>query len=41
VITTGTNRWAAGSFRDSGWRIRPLGRYWLLASEPKAATGAC
>jgi hypothetical protein len=41
VITTGTNRYAADSFRASGWRIRPLGRYWLLASEPKATTGEC
>ena len=41
VITTGTNRYAAGAFRDAGWRVRPLGKYWLLASEPKATTGEC
>jgi hypothetical protein len=41
VITTGTNRWAARSFRSDGWLVRPLGSYWLLASEPKATTGEC
>jgi hypothetical protein len=41
VITTGIDRWAASSFRQAGWTIRPLGGYWLLASEPHATTGTC
>jgi hypothetical protein len=41
AITRGTNRYAAGGFRDAGWRIHSLGGYWLLASEPKATTGEC
>jgi len=41
VITTGTNSWAAGSFRDAGWRVRSLGGYWYLASEPAATSGEC
>jgi hypothetical protein len=41
VITTGTNRWAASSFRAAGWRVRPLGSYWLLAVEPHAGPGDC
>ena len=39
--TTGTDRWAAGSFRDAGWRVHPLDGYWQLASEPHATTGEC
>ncbi len=41
VISTGADRWVAGSFRVAGWRIRPLGSYWLLATEPHAAAGRC
>jgi hypothetical protein len=41
VISTGPNRWAANQFRADGWRVRPIGGYWLLASEPKATTGEC
>jgi hypothetical protein len=41
VISTGPNRPVAKAFRAAGWRIRPLGRYWLLASEPNATTGEC
>jgi hypothetical protein len=41
VITTGTDRWAAKSFRDAGWRLRSLGGYWTLASEPAATNGEC
>jgi hypothetical protein len=41
VISTGENRSAAADFRRAGWHVRPLGRYWLLASEPKATTGEC
>jgi hypothetical protein len=41
VISTGPNKWIARSFHSAGWNIRPLGRYWLLASEPHATTGAC
>jgi hypothetical protein len=41
VVTTGENRWAAGSFRQRGWRIRPLGGYWLLAVAPNAGDGRC
>ncbi len=41
VISTGPDRTAATDFRKAGWSVRPLGRYWLLASEPNATTGAC
>jgi hypothetical protein len=41
VITTGTDGWAAESFRDAGWRVRSLGGYWKLASEPRATNGEC
>jgi hypothetical protein len=41
VITTGTDGWAAGSFRDAGWRVRSLGGYWRLAFEPHATNGEC
>ena len=41
VISTGPDRWAAGTFAHAGWRIRPLGTYWLLASAPHATTGVC
>ncbi len=41
VISTGPNRWVAGSFRRAGWRIDRLGSYWLLAAEPHATSGTC
>jgi hypothetical protein len=41
VVSTGENRWAAGSFRDGGWSVRPLGSYWLLAVAPHAGDGDC
>ncbi len=41
VISTGPDHWVAGRYRAAGWRIRPLGSYWLLASEPDARSGAC
>jgi hypothetical protein len=41
VISTGPDRTAAEDFRKAGWNVRPLGQYWLLASEPNATTGAC
>jgi hypothetical protein len=41
VISTGDDRWAAGSFRKSGWRVRPLGPYWLLAEARHPGDGTC
>jgi hypothetical protein len=41
VVSTGPNRWAAGSFRSGGWRVQPLGSYWLLAVAPHAGDGDC
>jgi hypothetical protein len=41
VITTSTDAYAARSFRDAGWRVRSLGGYWRLASEPHATNGEC
>ena len=41
VVSTGENRWAAGSFRRGGWRVEPLGSYWLLAVAPHAGDGSC
>jgi len=41
VISTGTNSWAAGSFRGDGWQVKRLGSYWLLAVAPHAGDGVC
>jgi hypothetical protein len=41
VVSTGNDSWVAGRFRSAGWIVRPLGAYWLLASEPHAAGGSC
>jgi hypothetical protein len=41
VISNGANRYAAEAFRQAGWNIRLLGKYWILASEPRATTGEC
>jgi hypothetical protein len=41
VISMGPNKWSAAVFRKSGWTIRSLGGYWLLASAPHAADGVC
>jgi hypothetical protein len=41
VISTGENRWAAGSFRRQGWHVEPLGSYWLLAVARHAGDGSC
>ena len=31
----------AASFKAAGWRIRPLGSIWVLASDPRSRTGLC
>jgi hypothetical protein len=41
VISNGVNRHAYDQFRQARWRIRLLGRYWILASVPSATTGTC
>jgi hypothetical protein len=41
VISTGDDRWAAGSFRKSGWQVKPLGSYWLLAEARHPGDGYC
>jgi hypothetical protein len=41
VISTGPNRWVANKFKAAGWRIRPLGTYWILASYRNAGDGRC
>jgi hypothetical protein len=41
VISTGPDQWVSDRFAHAGWRIRPLGTFWLLASEPHATTGTC
>ena len=41
VITVGKHRWVADSFREAGWEIRPLGEYWLLATQPGGGDGTC
>ena len=41
VISTGPDSTAAADFHAAGWKVRRLGSYWLLASEPKATTGVC
>ena len=41
VISTGDDRWVAGRFSAAGWTVRPLGSFWILASEPHARAGSC
>lgn len=41
VVSTGADRWAAGTFRGDGWHIEPLGSYWLLAVARHAGDGVC
>jgi 4-amino-4-deoxy-L-arabinose transferase-like glycosyltransferase len=41
VISTGDDSWAAGSFRKSGWHVKPLGSYWLLAEARHPGDGRC
>jgi len=41
VISTGEDSWVAGRFRAVGWTVRPIGTYWLLASDPHAGAGSC
>ena len=42
VISTGADAPVADAFRAAGWRIEPLGTYWLLASDPHGAgTDGC
>jgi hypothetical protein len=41
VISTGDNRWAADTYRKAGWKVEPLGSYWLLAISPGAGDGRC
>lgn len=41
VVSTGPDRWAAGTFRRGRWKVEPLGSYWLLAVAPHAGDGAC
>lgn len=41
VVSNGPNRWAAGSFHEDGWQVRPLGTYWLLAIARHAGDGDC
>ena len=41
VVSTGPNRWAAGTFRGGGWHVRSLGSYWLLAVAPHPGDGDC
>jgi hypothetical protein len=41
VISNGVNRHAFDQFRQAGWKIRLMGRYWILASAPSASTGEC
>jgi hypothetical protein len=41
VVSTGVDRWAAGTFRRDRWHVEPLGSYWLLAVAPHAGDGTC
>jgi Glycosyltransferase family 87 len=41
VINAPAYNAVAGQFQAAGWRVRPLGPAWLLASEPNAGSGAC
>lgn len=41
VVSTGPDRWAAGSFRRGRWKVEPLGSYWLLAVAPPVRGGTC
>jgi hypothetical protein len=44
VITTQPESWSpavTGQFEAAGWRLSSLAGYWLLASAPRAGSGAC
>jgi hypothetical protein len=41
VINLDSNAPTAGQFRQDGWKVIPLGRYWLLARAPGAGSGVC
>jgi hypothetical protein len=41
VVTTGVNRHVADRFAEAGWRVQPIGDYWLLASAPGPDPGTC
>jgi hypothetical protein len=41
VVSVASDAPSAEEFRAAGWRIRPLGSYWLLAVAPHAAAVEC
>jgi hypothetical protein len=41
VVSVTSDAPSADEFKAGGWRIRPLGSYWLLASAPHAGAGEC
>jgi hypothetical protein len=43
VVSTGPDRWAAGTFTKAGWKRRMLGTTWFLLTSPTsgAKTGDC
>ncbi len=41
VIDSDTHGSVADDFSSAGWRVRPIGQRWLLASEPGARAGSC
>ncbi len=41
VINVDSDARTADQFRQAGWKILPLGRYWLLARAPRAGSGVC
>jgi hypothetical protein len=41
VISNWYERPVAATFSSAGWRLRPLGSFWLLASRPRAGAATC
>jgi hypothetical protein len=41
VINPNVESGVPDAFKAVGWKLRPLGGYWLLASAPHAETGTC
>jgi hypothetical protein len=41
VLSTSLDYRAPQNFRETGWRVGPLGGFWLLATRPGAGNGSC
>jgi hypothetical protein len=41
VLSTSLEYRAPQNLRETGWQVRPLGGFWLLATRPGAGSGSC